>query len=302
MTRAQVGRAGLAVAVPGLLALLYAPPLGWLARWGAHHHGVDERLLVATLHSETRGSVSARRVWATARQLAGADTTDATVRAQALAHRRFPRDEAAQGLLAEDILGGWRRGVAGHDRLGLGYTSEPAGGVTDWLVPGDTRARRGAAWARYLPASPGAHRERRGRVRAIVLHTSEGTAASAVAWFRRPGANVSAHYVVRSSDGAIIQLVDEDAVAFHDACFNETTIGIEHEGLGSEPGRWYTPALYEASARLVRDIARRHGLPLDRAHVLGHDEAPDCSEHDDPGPGWDWVSYERRLRAVDVGG
>ena len=48
----------------------------------------------------------------------------------------------------------------------------------------------------------------------------------------------------------------------------------------------------------VRDIARRHGLPLDRAHVMGHDEAPDCSEHDDPGPGWDWAAYEQRLRTT----
>ncbi|RYE89807.1 MAG: N-acetylmuramoyl-L-alanine amidase [Myxococcales bacterium] len=145
-------------------------------------------------------------------------------------------------------------------------------------------------------------RPRRGPVRAIVLHTAEGTAASAVAWFRRPGSTVSAHYVVRASDGVVVQLVDEDDVAFHDACFNETTIGIEHEGFAGDPGRWYTPALYEASARLVRDIAARHGLPLDRAHVVGHDEAPDCSEHDDPGPGWDWAGYEHRLRAGEARG
>ncbi|RYE89808.1 MAG: hypothetical protein EOO75_11195, partial [Myxococcales bacterium] len=73
--------------------------------------------------------------------------------------------------------------------MGLPYESDPAGAVVAPVAgpsPGP-EGRRGAAWARYWPASTGARRPRRGPVRAIVLHTAEGTAASAVAWFRRPG-------------------------------------------------------------------------------------------------------------------
>lgn len=136
-------------------------------------------------------------------------------------------------------------------------------------------------------------------MKAIVLHVANGTLVSALAWFQRPSARTSAHYLVRSSDGMIVQMVDEKRVAFHDACFNDESIGIEHEGMTQDGARWFSDAMYRSSARLVRDIARRHQIPLDRAHVLGHNEAPDCSEHDDPGPFWDWAYYWRLVEGGD---
>lgn len=55
--------------------------------------------------------------------------------------------------------------------------------------------------------------------------------------------------------------------------------------------------MYRQSAKLVRYLAHRFGVPLDRAHILGHDNVPGPnadkikSMHWDPGPYWDWAHY-----------
>jgi hypothetical protein len=59
----------------------------------------------------------------------------------------------------------------------------------------------------------------------------------------------------------------------------------------------FTEAEYRASARLVRWLAARYDIPLDRDHLLGHDDvpAPDAAHagtmHWDPGPYWNWRHY-----------
>ena len=153
----------------------------------------------------------------------------------------------------------------------------------------------GAAFARFIPAVASTHGATAGArpVRYIVLHTMENDLPTVVHLFRRDGTPVGAHYLVRASDGLVVQMVDERAVAFHDACFNALSIGIEYEGYAAAGDVWFGDALYAASARLVRDVARRHAVPLDRVHVLGHGESPGCSAHTDPGPLWDWDRFMR---------
>lgn len=137
-----------------------------------------------------------------------------------------------------------------------------------------------------------------GDVTKVVLHTMEGTYAGSISWFQNCSASVSAHYNIRSSDGEITQMVQEEDVAWHAGHWetNKASIGIEHEGYISQPDTWYTDAMYRSSAALVRDICDRHGIPKDRAHIIGHNEVPGCSSsggggagcHTDPGSGWDW--------------
>jgi N-acetylmuramoyl-L-alanine amidase len=156
----------------------------------------------------------------------------------------------------------------------------------------------GAQFAAWVPASARASRplmEPRA-VRFIVIHTMENTFSTILDFFASPATGVAAHYLIRSSDGLTVQMVDERQVAFHDACFNEESIGIEHEGYVAAGPAWYGDAMLEASANLVRDIARRHRIPLDREHILGHGEAPDCSDHTDPGPHWDWDRFMQLVR------
>lgn len=126
----------------------------------------------------------------------------------------------------------------------------------------------------------------------VIIHTVQGSYSGCISWFANSAANVSAHYVVRSSDGQITQTLLEEDVGWHAGnwTYNEQSVGIEHEGYVDDPGKWYTSAMYEGSAQLTADIARRNGIPLDRSHVIAHYEVPSAT-HTDPGSGWDWSLY-----------
>ncbi|MEV0196040.1 N-acetylmuramoyl-L-alanine amidase [Nonomuraea sp. NPDC050691] len=125
----------------------------------------------------------------------------------------------------------------------------------------------------------------------IVIHVAQGTYAGTIDWFQtgpRPNPT-SAHYVVRSSDGAITQMVREKDRAFHAGDYNRRSVGIEHEGW-VEQASWFTDAMYRSSAALTRNIADRYGIPKDRTHIIGHTEIP-TADHTDPGPYWNWTTY-----------
>jgi hypothetical protein len=81
------------------------------------------------------------------------------------------------------------------------------------------------------------------------------------------------------------------------------SIGIEHEGYAIKAGSWYSEPQYESSAQLVKYLAAKFGIPLDREHIFGHDEVPGpldsyvAGMHWDPGPYWDWNHYFSLLGA-----
>lgn len=154
------------------------------------------------------------------------------------------------------------------------------------------------------------HREGRSSkypIDTIVIHVTEGPIASVKSWFNNPKAEVSAHYCV-TRDGTIIQFVEEEDTAWHagrvlratsaivrerlPANPNGYSIGIEHEGTGKED---LTDAQRDASAFLIRGIAERRDIFLDRHHVIGHREvyaAKTC-----PGA----IDIDRLLVAVALG-
>jgi hypothetical protein len=133
----------------------------------------------------------------------------------------------------------------------------------------------------------------------IVIHDTELPYQTTISLFQNPYAYVSSHYVIRSADGQITQMVDNRNVAWHAGNWyvNTHAIGIEHEGFAVEGASWYSEQLYHASARLVRYLANQYGIPLDRAHIVGHDNVPgptpsfQSTMHWDPGPFWDWAHY-----------
>lgn len=137
-----------------------------------------------------------------------------------------------------------------------------------------------------------------GDIKSIIIHDTEGSYAGTISWFKNPDAQVSAHYVVRSSDGHIAQMVDEKNIAWHDACYNTNTVGIEHEGYASKPEQWFTEAMYTESAKLTAYLADKYNVPKEHktGGIQGHGEAPDCSDHTDPGPGWNWTHYMDLVR------
>jgi len=130
----------------------------------------------------------------------------------------------------------------------------------------------------------------------VVVHTMQGYYGGSISWFQNPAANVSAHYVMRSDDGEVTQMVRDDDRAWHVGNSNSVALGIEHEGFIDEEG-WYTWETYQSSARLARWLCEAHGIPVDRDHIVGHVELP-AQTHTDPGPIWDWELYMALIRDV----
>jgi hypothetical protein len=150
-------------------------------------------------------------------------------------------------------------------------------------------------------------------VSAITIHTVQGTYAGAISWSQNCNSNVSYHYVVRSSDGQVTQMVLEAKKAWHVASENPYTIGYEHEGYVSNAA-WYTQAMYEGSANLSKDIINSsYGIIGKRTYdgpsssvtnvlgacikIKGHQHFLNQT-HTDPGIFWNWEKYYQLINVT----
>ncbi|RAL26477.1 amidase [Thermoflavimicrobium daqui] len=129
------------------------------------------------------------------------------------------------------------------------------------------------------------------KINYVIIHTTQGSYAGAISWFQNPAAQVSAHYVIRSSDGQVTQMVQNKDIAWHAGnwTYNAQSIGIEHEGYVNDPA-WYTDVMYRSSANLTRWLCDKYGIPKDRTRIIGHNQVPGAT-HTDPGTHWDWNYY-----------
>ena len=125
---------------------------------------------------------------------------------------------------------------------------------------------------------------------------------------------VSVHYII-DRDGTVRCYIPESLVAWHAGTgtwqddpkytnkLNDYAIGIELVAIGSQTDMkqyltasdyqslnpdWigFTDAQYEALEALVRDICLRNEIPMDRDHVIGHQEY--SPKKTDPGELFDW--------------
>ncbi len=227
-------------------------------------------------------------------------------------------------------------GVAGDDEtteLALGdLDATVAAGFDVTTADGERVVLDGAAAALIAPVAPGHYPPRQWiaspnyssrlgyGIRYIVVHDIEGTMAGAIAVFKKSSSQASAHYIVRSHDGHVVQMVREADNAWHagHGWFNRHSIGIEHEGFAHKKagGGFYNETQYKASAALACAIAHRYGIPVDRKHVFGHFNVPSslashtlCSDargiagecggvshHSDPGRYWKWNHYVQLIK------
>ncbi|WP_409055908.1 N-acetylmuramoyl-L-alanine amidase [Streptomyces sp. SYP-A7185] len=142
------------------------------------------------------------------------------------------------------------------------------------------------------------NRPRSQSIDTIVVHDTEGRWEGVLNMVQDP-TYVSWQYTLRSTDGHIAQHVKAKDVAWHAGNWyvNSKSIGLEHEGFLTAPDTWYTEAMYRSSARLVKYLAKKYDIPLDRQHIIGHDNVPGtlpstiAGMHTDPGPYWDWQHY-----------
>lgn len=118
----------------------------------------------------------------------------------------------------------------------------------------------------------------------IVVHISAGSLTSMTSWFSTPNSQASAHYGI-GKDGTILQYVEEENKAWTQGNVNNPSseivlsrkafnpnlycISIENEGQDLQ----YAPQIQmDTLVALIKDIATRHNIPLDRKHILGHFE------------------------------
>ncbi|MEW6635340.1 MAG: peptidoglycan recognition family protein [Actinomycetota bacterium] len=139
------------------------------------------------------------------------------------------------------------------------------------------------------------NRERSYNINRIVIHVAQGSFASAINWFQDPRARVSAHYVI-NRNGRVVQCVRNKDIAWHAGNWNYNThsIGIEHAGYVNNPD-WFSKKMYNSSARLAAFLVKKHRIPLDRRHIIGHSRVPGA-DHTDPGRHWNWRRYMRLIR------
>ena len=305
-------------------------PLETAARAAEREFGVPARLLVAVAEVDAHGRMPAGGTadggWGVMHLLATAHE-DQVGPAARLAHvtpAAAKRDLSANVRAGAALLAGLagarppRRLAAWRGPLArLGGSTLFADEVLHQAGVRDAAARTagqgeadypGASW---LAASPRnfqrADRPFSSPITRIVIHTTQAPYAATIRYFAHAGPVASAAYVIRSSDGAITQMVHERDIAWHSGNrqYNATSIGIEHEAFVGDCS-WYTNAMYLSSARLVASLARRYGIPIDREHIVGHDQVPDpfhpgglggFAHHTDPGPCWNWRKYMRLVRA-----
>jgi N-acetylmuramoyl-L-alanine amidase len=143
----------------------------------------------------------------------------------------------------------------------------------------------------------------------VMIHDTEATYPDTILAFTNPKATSATQYVVsgqnNSSDPAVTQFVaDKDwSRSVNNWFFNQHSIGVEHIGFAVAPAGYFTQQLYERSADLVGWVVWKYGIPLDRAHILGHDNIPNSVDdptvqHWDPGPSWEWPYYMDLVRAA----
>jgi N-acetylmuramoyl-L-alanine amidase len=145
---------------------------------------------------------------------------------------------------------------------------------------------------RFIPAHPSNYTAGRegNRVRYLVVHITQGSYEGSIEWGRNPASNVSWTYIV-SLAGHTTQMVSEKHTIWTNSNWyvNQRAVSIEHEGYHPRRPEEVPEAQLHASAKLAAGACLRHGIPIDRDHIFGHNEISGVTK---PCPsGWPWEKY-----------
>jgi hypothetical protein len=263
--------------------------------------GVPIEVLMTDTTENIRGGAALLRSYADEQ---GVDGKDLGAWYEVVARYSNAQDMAVARLYADEVYRLLKSGFSGTSPEGeelivVAVEVEPQRGNYEQVIPLTSPDYAPGAMdygpGLWVPASTSNYtvssRETAYPINYVVIHTTQGSYSGTVNWFQNPSASVSAHYVLRSSDGQITQMVREKDIAWHAGnwTYNTQSIGIEHEGFVDNPS-WYTDPMYRASAALTRNICLKYGIPMTRSRIIGHSEVPSAT-HTDPGPNWNWTYY-----------
>jgi uncharacterized lipoprotein YddW (UPF0748 family) len=140
----------------------------------------------------------------------------------------------------------------------------------------------------------------------FVHYVATGTYQGAISWFKDCSSNVSAHYVIRNSDGEVSQVVQEANRAWSQGVthYNDAGIGVEHEVLATNLAMWDSDPMLTAAANLAINVCNRQGIPKVRrvnngdAGIYGHSDvrATDCPNMTPAR----WTAFLNRLNTVSA--
>ncbi|GHJ47921.1 hypothetical protein Cs7R123_52630 [Catellatospora sp. TT07R-123] len=285
--------------------------------------GLDQAVLKSDARANVKGAAAVLRSYADRAGLTAADRARTGAWFPAVAAYAGATNDATAKLYADYVYQLVQKGMSAQT-VGGTVTTAPnkvrpeQGRYAAIAMAGEQSTARpqsaarsapqgAAALAAAVPQYPAAHwiaangnnyaAGRSAAITTVVIHVMQGSYSSSINWFQNPSAQVSAHYLVRSSDGDITQMVREEDTAYHVRSANSYAVGIEHEGFIDNPS-WFTDAMYRSSANLTRYLCEKWGLPKSRTNIKGHNEMPG-NDHTDPGPNWNWNYY---MSLVTAGG
>lgn len=314
VTAKMVSGGGAGAAGRGDIASLTSSPSLHTLTAAARLTGASKRQLRTDDRENIRGGAALLASYQ--KKLTGGTTSsDPAAWYGAVARYSQSRDEKSASLFADRVYSSVKSGASRktHDgqRLKLAakpsvHPSTPQLDKLKLKAPPSGTATECPATVdcRFLPAAATsgqvANRPADGvGIKYIVLHDTESSYQTAIDTFQKNGSADSAHYVMRASDGAVTQMTHNKDISNHagNYWFNMHAIGIEHEGFAAHGASWYSQTQYRATADLVKYLAAKYDIPLDRQHIIGHDNVPGPQDsyvaamHWDPGPYWDWSRF-----------
>lgn len=143
---------------------------------------------------------------------------------------------------------------------------------------------------------------RRGAIQCVVIHTTEGSYASAVNWLLNDASDISAHYVVSDIHRPghewveVTAMVPEAEKAWTAKSVNSLAVQYELAGYARRTRQeWLTKyrVQLETTAALVAEDVLQYGIPVKRDFpgILGHGDLGKHgfpNDHTDPGAGFPW--------------
>lgn len=198
-------------------------------------------------------------------------------------------------LYAQEVFRVLKNGVSATISTGESLRLAPRDVEVPVLITARAATDYGRAGWQGAHRSNYSNRDRGKAINKLIVHVAQGSVSGTVSWFKNASSNVSAHYIV-GSEGRVVQCVRHEDIAWHAGnwAYNVHSIGIEHGGYADNRKTW-TDAKYETSAKLAAYCCRRHGIKIDREHIVEHNQVPG-TDHYCPGRHFDYDRYLRLIR------